>query len=85
MSKRIITTRDSDGHVLCEWQGGDEQTLQPVAGRTYRELQPDDTKDYSRHRWNGRTFEALPVAPATETVEDQLRRVETKLDELLNR
>ena len=83
--KRILTTDDQTGNVLSEWRGGDEQTLEPVVGRTHRELQPDDTKDYSRHRWDRTEFVALPATPAMVTMEDQLWRIETKLDELLSR
>ena len=59
MSKRIVTINDVTGNVLSEWQGGDEQTLGPVAGRTHLLVTGDAS--YIGKRWNGTAFE--PVVP----------------------
>ena len=59
MSKRLVTTDDATGHVISEWQGGDEQTLGPVVGRTHRAVTGDAS--YSGYRWTGTTF--APIVP----------------------
>ena len=63
MTKRIVTVDTATGAVLGQWMGGDEQTLRSVQFRTHIVVPPDDT-DYSRKRWNGTAFEALPLAPS---------------------
>lgn len=83
--RRIVTVDTVTGNVVSQWTGGDEQDLAPMVGRTHLTLAEDDAANYSGQRWNGRTFEALQAAPATETIEEQLWRIEVKLDELLSR
>ena len=61
--KRIVTVSDSDGHVLAQWIGGDDQALSSVAGRTHITLQVGDTADYSGQRWTGTVFEPIPPRP----------------------
>lgn len=77
--KRIVTIEDSTGNVVSQWSGGDEQNLGPVAGRTHITLDKRDEADYSGQRWNGKTFTLQPAS----TTEDQLSRIETKLDAAL--
>ena len=59
--KRVVTTKDATGNVVCEWRGGDEQTLPPRVGYTHRAV-PVDDPDHSGHRWNGTAFEPVVVA-----------------------
>jgi len=59
--KRIVTIDDATGLVIGTWQGGTEQTLDPVAGRTFVTIAPDDVADYSGKRWTGSAFEVAPV------------------------
>ena len=61
--KRIVTVNDSDGRVLSQWAGGDEQALGPVAGRTHITLLAGDTTDYGGQRWTGTVFEPIPRPP----------------------
>ena len=77
MTKRIVTTRDSDGHVVSQWSGGDEQDLAPVAGRTHITIQPDDTRNYIGTKWTGSAFVALPPVPAATVALAESRRKET--------
>lgn len=79
MSKRIVTIEDATGNVVSEWCGGDEQVLQPVAGRTHFVVTGEAS--FSGQRWNGTAFEPrVSVA-----VLSQLDRIEAKLDELVAR
>lgn len=55
--KRIVAV-DATGRVISAWQGGDEQTLEPVDGVTFIEV---DAADYSGKRWTGAAFEDAPV------------------------
>ena len=83
--KRIVTTDDATGTVLSQWRGGDEQTLEPVTGRTHRPVL-DDATDCSGQRWNGTTFVRVPPsAPTSDPLTDHLLRLETKLDQILSR
>ena len=61
--KRIVITRDSNGAVVGQWSGGDEQDLAPVAGHTYITLAAGDTRDYNGQRWTGTAFALIPPAP----------------------
>ena len=79
--KRIVTIHTDTGHVASQWQGGDEQDLEPVAGRTHLTLAEDDTADYSGQRWDGTAFERPVVARAV----NQLDRLEAKVDALIAR
>ena len=65
--KRIVTVDDATGNVLSDWRGGDEQTLEPVAGRTHLDVANDDT-DYTGQRWNGTSFELVPKPPSPPVV-----------------
>lgn len=65
MSQRRVTTDDATGNVLSEWMGGDEQSLDPVPGRTHRTVTGADS--YSGQRWNGAAFEAV-VSPPVRTI-----------------
>ena len=61
--KRIVTTENATGNVVSEWSGGDEQDLEPVVGRTHREV-PDDDVSYRGQRWDGAAFVPITqVAP----------------------
>ena len=63
--KRIVTTNDVTGNVLCQWMGGDEQSLGPVMGHTHREVV--DETNYSGKRWTGTAFEPI-VPPPVRTI-----------------
>ena len=63
--KRIVTIQDTTGHVIGQWNGGDNQMLDLVAGRTHRTLAEGDTTDYSGQRWTGEQFEAVPAPRVT--------------------
>ena len=65
MSKRLVTTDDATGRVISEWQGGDEQDLAPVVGRTHRAVTGEAS--YSGRRWNGTAFEPI-VPPPVRTI-----------------
>ncbi len=86
--KRMITTDDVTGNVLSEWHGGDDQTLEPVPGRTHRTVTGADS--YSGQRWNGTAFEAvtppvvdpldLPLTPLEQR--EYFARIATKTDRI---
>ncbi len=60
--KRIVTVNDATGLVVEEWQGGDEQILEPVAGRT--RVAVLDDQSYAGMRWlGGTTFVAVVQGP----------------------
>ena len=85
MGKRIVTTDDLTGNVISQWRGGDEQNLEPVAGRTHHVLAEGDTTDYSGQRWNGAAFIKPPSPAPADALDTILRRIEAKLDQGLSR
>jgi hypothetical protein len=87
--KRMVTVDDLTGNVIGEWMGGDEQTLDPVPGRTHLEAAPD-SRSYAGQRWNGTRFEAVVPAPidpydaplAPREQREFLTRIVTKTDRI---
>ena len=57
---RVITTDDITGNVEVDWRGGPGQSLQPVSGKTHRQV-PDNEPDRMLQRWNGSSFSPQPV------------------------
>ena len=84
--KRIVTIDDATGNVISEWCGGKEQELLPMPGQTHRILVTGDKTSYIGQQWNGTAFILQPQLPRIDSqLEEQLWRIETKLDELLSK
>ena len=61
--RRYVIVETATGNVKSVWQGGDEQDITAPEGCLKIAIVTDDTTDYTRKRWNGRSFDDIPPAP----------------------